>query len=180
MCDARLVHPDDPPAPSRLLFWAFVASTVGPFACAALVAYARGLPPELSTSHLWRALGEVLLLGLVWTLLLRRHGWSLACITMPLEVADLGRAIPVVFVGGLAYGVATSVWVGMFLGARHAAHSLPSAPLSWSTIVATSIVVPMAEEFVYLGFIANVQRRHGELFAIVPAVAARMAVASGP
>ncbi len=39
-----------------------------------------------------------------------------------------------------------------------------------------SIVNPIAEEFVYLGFITNLLQRRGELSAIGPAVAGRMAV----
>lgn len=178
LCDARVVRIADPPVPSRLIFWAFVASTVGPFACSALLACILGVSPEhvLSTRELWHVVGVELLLGSVWGMLLRRRGWSLACVTMPFGVVDLGRAVALVAAGLLAYGVATSAWVMAFPGARHPATGLLSARLSWWAVGAMSIVNPMAEEFVYLGFIANLLRRRGELVAIVAAVAARMAI----
>jgi membrane protease YdiL (CAAX protease family) len=178
MCDARAVRIADPPVPSRLIFWAFVASTLGPFTCSALLACIRRMPIEraLSTGRLWRVVGVELLLGLLWLPLLRRRGWSLACVTMPFGAMDLWRALALVAASLLAYWLATFAWVMALPGASPLAHVLPPARLSWWAIGAMSIVNPMAEELVYLGFIVNLLRRRGELSAIMPTIAARMAI----
>ena len=46
------------------------------------------------------------MLGVLWVILLRRHGWSLACITMRLDARDLlrgvGLLVPCCVVNGLA------------------------------------------------------------------------------
>ncbi len=167
----------DPPVPSRLMFWAFVASTVGTFTFTALLVSVSGIPPEraFSTRGQLRLVGVELLLGALWLIVLRRHGWSLACITAGLEARDLLRAAGLVALSSVVYLVATSAWGVTFPRAGHFRVHLEGR-ISWSAIVAASVVNPMAEELVYLGFITNVLRRRGELPAIVPAVAARMAI----
>lgn len=168
----------DPPVPSRLMFWAFVASTVGTFTGTALLARVLGIPPEhaFSTKGLWQVVGVEFVLGVLWLLLLRRHGWSLACVTTPLKAGDLLRGVGLVALCSIAYGLATFAWVKALPAARHPAHEILPCRISWSAICAASIVNPMAEEFVYLGFVTNVLRHRGAFSAIAPAVAARMAV----
>jgi membrane protease YdiL (CAAX protease family) len=168
----------DPPVPSRLMFSAFVASTVGTFTGTALILRTFGIPLEhaFSTPGQLKVVGVELVLGVLWALLLRRRGWSLACITMPPNPPDVGRGVGLVALLLFANRLTTALWGLAFPGAMHAVDvDLPS-PIAWWAIAAVSIVNPMAEELVYLGFIANVLRPRGELFAIVAAVLARMAV----
>jgi membrane protease YdiL (CAAX protease family) len=168
----------DPPVPSRLLFWTFVGSTVGTFAGTALLARVLGIPLEraFSTRGQWHGVVVEFVLGVLWVVLLRRHGWSLSCITMPPKARDLLRAVALVATCSVAYGLAMFAWVKGLPGARYPAAVMVSSRISWWAICAVSIVNPMAEEFVYLGFVTNVLRRRGEFSAIVPAVAARMAI----
>ena len=160
------------------MFWAFIASTVGVFTGTALLARVLGIPLErsFSTRGQWQVVGVEFVLGVLWVILLRRHGWSMACITNPLEARDPLRGVGLLVMCSLAYGVATFAWVKALPGASHPAAVVLPARISWWAICAVSIVNPMAEEFVYLGFVINVLRRRGEFSAIVPAVAARMAV----
>ena len=92
-CDARCVRVVDPPVPSRLLFWTFVASTVGTFTGTALLVRVLWIPLEraFSTRGQWKVVVVEFVLGVLWVVLLRRHGWSLTCITMPPQVGDLLR-----------------------------------------------------------------------------------------
>lgn len=159
------------------MFWAFVGSTVGTFTATALLIRVLGIPLErtFSTRGQWQTVGVEIVLGILWLVLLRRHGWSMACITMPLGARDLLRGVGLFALSSITYGLATSAWVKAFPGAMHLHVLLPSR-ISWWAICAMSIVNPMAEEFVYLGFVINVLRRRGEFSAIAPAAFARMAV----
>jgi hypothetical protein len=102
----------DPPASSRVLFWAFVASTVGTFRGSALLVRLFGiLERAFSTRGQWHVVGVEIVLGVLWLVLLRRHGWSLSCITMPLSSRDLLRGVGLLVPGSVAYWLATSAWV---------------------------------------------------------------------
>jgi len=143
-----------------------------------LLVRALGIPPEhaLSTRGQWSVVAVEVVLGVLWLVILRRHGWSLACFTTPPVARDLLRAVGLLVICYVAHGLATSAWRAAFAGARFPMHSLLHGRISWWAIGTVSVVNPMAEEFVYLGFILNVLRPRGELSAIAPALAARMAV----
>jgi membrane protease YdiL (CAAX protease family) len=164
----------DPPAASRLLFVAFVASTVGTFTGTALLARVHW--SGLSTEGELRLVGAQVVLGVFWALLLRRRGWSLDCITTRMNASDVGWALGLLLLLTFASRFTTSLWDLAFPGStRMFAFDLKSPIPAWA-IAVLSIVDPSAEEFVYLGFIANVLRPRGALFAIGAAVLARTAV----
>jgi membrane protease YdiL (CAAX protease family) len=60
--------------------------------------------------------------------------------------------------------------------AESAAAYLPAGTASWAAIIAVSVVNPVVEEFVYLGFLANVLRSHGTSVALSASVLARAVV----
>jgi membrane protease YdiL (CAAX protease family) len=157
------------------MFWALVASTVGTFTATALLARALGTAHELSTQRELRSVGVELALGVLWGLLLRRRGWSLDCITTPLNPRDVGRGVALLVVFSLVTKVTTVLWALALPGPSHGVDLYVSSPIPWWAIAVVSMVNPVAEELIYLGFIANVLRPRGELFAVAAAVLARMA-----
>lgn len=93
---------------------------------------------------------------------------------MPPVTRDLTRALGLM---ALCYGAA---WLVFAIGAAIHPGSQPwlhetrsGVPLGFITLLVISVVNPLAEEFLYLGFIANVLRRRGAYIAAAASVAAR-------
>lgn len=163
----------------QVQFWAFVASTLGVFIAPSLWRLSHGgaLGATRSTSGLLVLVAIELVLGLSWSLLLSRQGWTLRALTKPFAPSDLG-------VGLLLFAVA---WVGYFLtyvvalavapGFAAAAHMVqmdghPGLP----AVMLVCLINPVAEEFLYLGVLAGSLRRQGTHMAFAAAVVARVAV----
>jgi membrane protease YdiL (CAAX protease family) len=166
----------DPPRVSRRLFWAVVASCIGLFGLGATSILVLRLPTErmMVDARLLRTILLEALLAAAWVPVLRRRGWSLGSVTMPAEFLDLARGLGILVVSYAAYwsafmvvGVAFPAFVEM---ARNT--SVGGAP-SWFVVVLVSVVNPIAEEFLLLGFIANVLRSDGFHLALAAAVLAR-------
>jgi membrane protease YdiL (CAAX protease family) len=114
------------------------------------------------------------LLAAAWVPVLRRRGWSLQSITMYPELMDLARGLGIFVVSYLAYWfafVAISVVYPPFV--EMARDTRVGGAPSWFVVVLVSLANPIAEEFLLLGFIANVLRSDGFHVALVSAVLAR-------
>jgi membrane protease YdiL (CAAX protease family) len=173
---ARLAEAPDT---SPLLFWSFVLSTVGLFTIGSLVAVGPADPVEsaFANGRMWHVVIVEVFLAAIWLPVLRRRGWSLACMTTSPVTEDLAHALGLltlcycgVLLVSLAIGlISPSLWQAS-QGTR------PHVSVGLDAILAVSIVNPMAEEFVYLGFIANLLRRRGVHTAAAASVAARAVV----
>jgi membrane protease YdiL (CAAX protease family) len=173
--------PHQPPPLSRRLFWGVVASTVGLWGVQSVASLAVQGPKWYTASDLalLSVVGLELVLLLVWVPVLRRRGWTLDVITTRASVFDLLR--------GAALYVATLVawWIFYDLARLVAPHSAAAvaqaavrerASVSWGPVIALSIVNPIVEEAIYLGFLANILRRHGTAVALGASVLARVVV----
>jgi len=175
----------EPPIPSAALFWTLTVSTIGVFTASSLLILYVGAPldSQLTTLGLWQLIAAELVLTCVWLPILRRRGWSLACVTVPPMIADVARGLGLM---ALCYG---AVWLTLSLlssvvpalresiqaALRESTKtaSIGVAP-SLSSVLAVSIVNPTAEEFLHLGFLTNVLRRHGEGLAVAASVLSRV------
>jgi uncharacterized protein len=160
-------------------FWVFVASTLGVFIAPSLWRLSHGadVGATMSTSSLLVLVAIELVLGLSWSLVLSRQGWTLGVLTESFAPSDL-------VVGMLLFAVA---WVGYFLtyvvalavapGFAAAAQRVqidghPELP----AIMLVCAINPIAEEFLYLGVLVGTLRRQGTHLALAAAVVSRVAV----
>jgi uncharacterized protein len=169
----------EPPVPSRRLYWSIVATSAGLFAALAASHLILGAPTEdmIADGRLLTTLAVEVLLAAAWVPVLVRRGWTLRCATRPAALLDLVRGVGLFVLAYLAYWFLYSV----------AAAALPSfsalargtviggAP-SWWVVVLVSLLNPVAEEFLYLGFITNLSKGDGYQAAIVAGVLARVAI----
>ena len=114
-------------------------------------------------------------LALVWVPYLKRRGWRLAHVTRSLELRDVLRGIGLVILAlvavratyaltaALAPNVAAVAGTTMATGA-------PSPPL----VIAVALLNPLVEEFLYLGYVANVIRRRGIVITVLAIVTLRV------
>jgi membrane protease YdiL (CAAX protease family) len=167
----------DPPATSLLLFCSVLLSTAGIFSLSSLASNNGSDPATFSSSGLW---GLVILeagLAVFWVTILRTRGWSLACMTVPADPTDLLRALGLVV---LSFGLATFTTLAtriLFSDPGASAREVSAVGhLSFGAILVASVINPVAEEFLYLGFTFNAARRAGRRFAVVVSVLTRLAV----
>src|SRR5688572_19985755 len=169
----------EPPRTSPLLFWAVVLSTVGLFAVSSLAALVAGetVGSSLSTNQLWGLVIEELVLGAVWFPVLRSRGWSFNCTTIAPTTWDIPRAVGLTGICLVVAWVASSTVDRLVPGSPDAlGRTVLDSPLSLPSILVVSLVNPIAEEFLYLGFIANVLRRRSENLAVAASLIARAVV----
>jgi membrane protease YdiL (CAAX protease family) len=150
-----------------------VVSCLAPFLlwpALALVGLAPAAPVVMTDARLGRVLATEALLGLVWVPILRRRGWSASSVSRPAALSDA------LYGAGLfaaAYVVYTPMyWVLALTAPELAGVAIAGAP-SWGMVVAVSLLNPVAEEFLYLGFVANVLKREGTGLALGGCVVAR-------
>ena len=172
----RPVNSLEPPRPSRRLFWAVVGTTVGVFGIGALASLILRLPTEtmmVDDRLLRTVLLECLLAG-AWVPVLRRRGWSMNSATLGPEWLDLVRGCLVFAASYLVYWFAFTVLAVAVPSFQQAARSMQvgGAP-SWVVVAAVAVVNPVAEEFLYLGFVGNVLKSDGIQLALAASVVAR-------
>jgi len=169
----------DPPRTSRRLFWAIVGTCIGLFAVGAMFSLILRLPAQamMTDARLVRMLMLEALLAAAWIPVLRRRGWSLGCISVAPEVLDLARGVGVLVVSYLAYWFAFTLVLLVFPTLPDFLRSLQvgGAP-SWWVVAMVSLLNPVAEEFLYLGFITNLVRSDGLQVALLAGILARTAV----
>jgi len=167
------------PKLSRRLFWVIVGSCVGLFALAAAASLVWRSPTQtlMEDGRLLRTLALEALLALAWFPVLGRRGWSLRCVTVPAEALDVARAVGLVVAWYAAYW---SAFVLAFVALPTFGETVRSmqvgGKLSWWVIILMSVFNPLAEEFLYLGFITNVMAREGFQVALLAGILARVLV----
>lgn len=164
-----------PPATSPFLFWAVVLSTIGTAAYSSLTflfAPVESGSVFSSTSLISTVLYE-LLLALLWVPVLRRRGWRLTSITHAFRLRDVAHGLGLSAVSYAASGVASfCISLAGVTPAADAALTV-DAPINLTAIVLVSAINPIFEEFIHLGFIANLLRQRSDEFALVATVVAR-------
>jgi membrane protease YdiL (CAAX protease family) len=167
---------DKPPLVSRPLFWSLIASTVGVSAALSLRIVVLDRPTDalFSNASVVRLAILQATLVLAWTLLLRRRGWSVRTLSARPSALDPLHGV------GLGILFYSTYWIGFSFLAMvvpafyHAATSLRlGGSLSWWAVALTATVNPIAEELLYLGFIANVVRNESLRLALSASVLAR-------
>lgn len=132
-------------------------------------------PLRVSDGRLWSTIAFELLIALVWLPRLRRLGWTLQHASRAYENWDVLRGTALALAGWLAY--AATYGIAVILSASFATWMKGvqvTGELSWWTIVGVALLNPVFEEFLYLGYLANVLRRHGWTTALVASVALRV------
>jgi uncharacterized protein len=172
-------RPDDLPALSPLLFWSFVASTVGVFTFSSVRILALGRPTvhALSDVRQLQLLAIEAVMAGVWVPILSRRGWSIGGLTAPLRPLDVPMGAGLCLIALVAYVLtfyAVAVLSPAF--ARAAAAVQIGGSVSWWSVALVSIANPVAEELIYLGVIQNVAGRRGVGAAVLASVSARLAV----
>lgn len=167
---------DTPPPVPRRLFWSLIASTVGVSAALSLRIVVFGGPTDALFSNAGVVRLAVLQISLVlaWAFLLRRRGWSLGALTaQPAPLDPLrGVGLGILFYG--TYSIAFSFLAMVVPLFYHAATTLRlGGSLSWWAVALTATVNPVAEELLYLGFIANVVKADSLRLALSASVFAR-------
>jgi uncharacterized protein len=168
-----------PPDTSRPLFWAVVASTAGMFTSVSIARLVLRAPTEdaFTDSDLLVLLAIEATMALSWVPLLRRRGWTARAITLPAAPRDVATGAGVAVAAYLAYWlsfVAVSAASPGF--ARAASEIRIGGDVSPWAAVLVSVANPIAEEFLYLGFVANVLRREGHAFALSASTVLRVCV----
>jgi membrane protease YdiL (CAAX protease family) len=156
-----------------------VGTCIGLFAVGAISSLVLRLPTQtmITDAGLLRTLLLEALLAAAWIPVLRRRGWSLGCVSVRLEVMDLARGVGVLVLSYLAYWLAFTLAMLAFPMFPDFARGMQfgGAP-SWWAVVIVSLVNPVAEEFLYLGFITNLVRADGLQVALLAGIVARAAV----
>ena len=131
----------------------------------------------MTDSRLLRTLALELLLAVAWVPVLVRRGWSLQCTTRPAVLGDLARGAAVFALACLAYWFLFSIVAVVLPTLQEVARAtqVGGAP-SWWVVALMSLVNPIAEEFLYLGFITNLSRADGYHVGLIAGVLARVAV----
>jgi membrane protease YdiL (CAAX protease family) len=112
-----------------------------------------------------------------WIPRLVRDGWRLSHVTLPFAGLDLLRGAAIYVVSILTYWttwVAASLVVPDFV--HEAARVHVGGRVSWWTIALASVLNPVFEESLYLGFVANVLQRRSPGFALLASVLVRLGV----
>ncbi len=154
-------------------------STVGSFAIQPLLVVALKLPAAvvMSDMQLARVLGVEALLAVLWVPILRRRGWSLGSATVRGARLDVPRGLGLFAASHVAYVMLYWTAVAVMPRFREVAGAIQigGTPSLWMVLL-VSLVNPIAEEFLYLGFIANVVKSNGVMFAIAAGTLARIAI----
>lgn len=149
------------------------------FAAYSLVLLVRGVPTEdmVSTAALLRLVALELLMLAWWVPRLARGGWTLSCVTLPFSSRDLARGVVLWVAALLTYWL---TWIAFALtlpGIIHAATQVRiGGSAAWWSVILLSIVNPVAEELLYLGFIANSLRAQPYSFVLGASLLVRLCV----
>lgn len=170
---------DGPPPVAPREFWTIIASTGGLFIVGSMVLLVSGVSTDglFSNGRLLRTIALELALAFWWVPRLRTRGWTLGCITRPAEPLDLARGFLLVAVSLMGYWAFWTILAVIAPAASQAAAAVRiSGDASILVVLVVAVVNPVAEEFLYLGFVANLLRREGTMFAVGASVILRLAV----
>jgi len=167
------------PRTTPFRFWAVVLSTAGVFVAISAVRLARNVPTTdmLQTFDLLQLLAIEAAMGAFWIPRLVRDGWTLSFVTLPFAARDLLRGALLCLVSQLTY---VTTWVAVALlfpdFVREAARIRIGGHPSWWSVGLVAVFNPVAEEFLYLGFVANSLRRRSTALALGASVLVRVGV----
>lgn len=179
MTEAMGELPSDAPETSPSLFWAVVSSTAGLFIASSVLHLILRTPTDDLITD-WRLLGVLgleLLMALCWVPVLRRRGWTMRHISHPGATRDVFVGASIALYAYLAYWLAFMVVAAISPQYTHAASALRigGSVSPWIAIL-VSVANPVAEEFLYLGFVANALRKDGVAVAFGVSVLLRVLV----
>lgn len=132
---------------------------------------------QSSDASLFGTVAAEVVFALVFVLYLRRSGWTMANVADAPRPADLARGLGVWLLMYLAYALnflllrAAIPGFGAWAAAPHF-----GGTLSVPAILLVSLVNPVFEEFLFLGYATNVFRRHGAWIAGAASVVLRLLV----
>jgi membrane protease YdiL (CAAX protease family) len=134
-----------------------------------------GFEISVSNTQLWSLVGYEILVGILGAAFLWRRGWRLEHITVAPAWLDLLRGV------GVWLLALVSVWVVLvaFLNIMPQGLARPSrflGEISWPPVLAVSLINPVFEEFLFLGFLAMAFREAGRWRIGVLSVALRVLV----
>ena len=153
-----------PPA-SRREFWLLVGSVLTVFALASLAPLAtrRTLSPlHFTDGRLLATLAVEAVLALLWLPYLKRRGWNVDQVTRPLSSGDVVRALGLAVLAYVAYFLTYAVVMlpDVWLALDTVGEPASGAP-SVGMVIAVSVLNPLFEECLYLGYVANALRPRG-------------------
>jgi uncharacterized protein len=170
------------PAPrvTRYELVVVVASTAGVFALfSAIWWYRRAADASvpMTTGRLAAVLALEAAMAAVWVPRLRARGWSHRSLSLSPEPRDVLRGVSVFLLAMIAY---TAVWTAASLVspqvvAAALAVQITGQPALWIVILVAAIN-PIAEEFLYLGFIARALEGTSVQLALAGCTAVRVGV----
>jgi membrane protease YdiL (CAAX protease family) len=171
--------PAGAPELSPQLFWVVVSSTAGLFIAFSLVR----LLLEKRTENVmtdWRLLGVLSLesiMALFWVPYLARRGWTMRHVTHRAAPRDLVVGAGLAVAAYLAYWLLfTTAAAAIPDYARTASDMRIGGSVSPWVVLLVSVANLVAEEFLYLGFVANALRKQGLGIALSASVVARVLV----
>jgi len=167
------------PTTAKWRFCAVVSSTAGVFIAISLYGLLRQEPfgGTTSTRGMLVLLLMELLMAAYWVPALRRAGWTLPSITAPFAALDILRGIGL-YLGAMVAYITIWVLVAMKLPVylQKVAAIQFGGEMSWWSAGLASVINPVAEEFLYLGSVANVLRSRSTASAFWGSVLVRVAV----
>lgn len=168
-----------PPHTSRGVFWAGVSSTAGVFITLSVGHLLLRTPTDklVTDAGLLSVLGCEAAMALVWVPYLRRRGWTMREITHPASYGDIALGASLAALSLVSYWLLFLVTAAVAPGVARAAGDMRiGGDLSPWVVLLISLANPVAEEFLYLGFVANVLRKQDVLWALSASVAVRILV----
>ena len=149
----------------------------GPFVATSIVRLVQnhGATAVFDARRVALLLGVEAMLAIGFVPYLRTRGWTLSRVTERWEARDIGRALAIFLA---LWAVENSLgYLKLVLGLPRqvpAVRIVGSDP--WLLIVALSVLDPIFEEFLYLGFVFNAIQRYGVVVAATAVVCLRVAI----
>jgi membrane protease YdiL (CAAX protease family) len=135
----------------------------------------HGLVRPFDISRLSFVLVQEGLLVVAFVPFLRLRGWTLSRASVPFAAPDLFRGVVIWCVLYVVYWVTVMFMRASGLGDA-AMHMKSSGQAPWLIVLLVSLLNPIFEEFLYLGYAVNALRRHGVAVAATTSIALRVAV----
>jgi uncharacterized protein len=148
----------------------------GPFVATSIVRLVQnhGATAVFDARRVALLLGVEAMLAIGFLPYLRTRGWTLSRVTERWEARDIGRALAIFLAlwaveNGLGY-------LKLFLGLPRQMPAVRIVGSDPALIVALSVLDPIFEEFLYLGFVFNAIQRYGVVVAATAVVCLRVAI----
>jgi membrane protease YdiL (CAAX protease family) len=166
------------PPTTRGRFWAVTLSTAGVFTAISLSSLAHGVTAHNHTTFgLLRLLAMETVMAAFWVHKLRREGWRLSSVTLPFAAGDVLFGIGLWILALVAYVMTWMIVAKQAPGFVKMAASIHfGGTVSWWSALLLVAINPIAEEFLYLGFVANVLRSRSYAAALWGSTLVRTAV----